>query len=117
LPYNLLLHRDAREALNIDLTDQVVVIDEAHSKCFAMQASQALRTLHRFKRPYIVVTFVIDCHPATGYPKPLFGTAVGVRIEVQEQISVKTCASLEASVPPSLHVEETAFKLAATKYN
>ncbi|KAH9980199.1 helicase C-terminal domain-containing protein [Lactifluus volemus] len=26
-----LLHRDAREALNIDLTDQVVVIDEAHN--------------------------------------------------------------------------------------
>jgi chromosome transmission fidelity protein 1 len=42
LPYNLLLHRDAREALNIDLTDQVVVIDEAHSKCFAMQVPPPL---------------------------------------------------------------------------
>ncbi|KAI0300192.1 helicase C-terminal domain-containing protein [Russula brevipes] len=31
LPYNLLLHREAREALNIDLTNQVVVIDEAHN--------------------------------------------------------------------------------------
>ncbi|KAI9509200.1 DNA repair helicase [Russula earlei] len=31
LPYNLLLHRDAREALSIDLTNQVVVIDEAHN--------------------------------------------------------------------------------------
>lgn len=117
MPYNLLLHRDAREALNIDLTDQVVVVDEAHSKCFAIQASQALRTLHRLTRSYIVVAFVIDCHPVTGYPKPLFGTAVGVRIEVQEQISVKTCASLEASLPPSPHVEETALKLAATEYN
>ena len=36
LPYNLLLHREAREALGIDLTNQVVVIDEAHSKCFTM---------------------------------------------------------------------------------
>jgi Rad3-related DNA helicase len=35
LPYNLLLHRDAREVLGIDLTNQVVVIDEAHSECFA----------------------------------------------------------------------------------
>jgi chromosome transmission fidelity protein 1 len=31
LPYNLLLHQSAREALGIDLTDQIVVIDEAHS--------------------------------------------------------------------------------------
>jgi chromosome transmission fidelity protein 1 len=32
LPYNLLLQKNAREALNIDLTNQIVVIDEAHSK-------------------------------------------------------------------------------------
>lgn len=31
LPYNLLLQRTAREALGIDLTGQVVIIDEAHS--------------------------------------------------------------------------------------
>ncbi|KAI9443288.1 DNA repair helicase [Lactarius indigo] len=31
LPYNLLLHRDARDALGIDLTNQIVVIDEAHN--------------------------------------------------------------------------------------
>ncbi|KAF8636038.1 hypothetical protein AX15_000195 [Amanita polypyramis BW_CC] len=31
LPYNLLLQRNAREALGIDLTDQVVIIDEAHN--------------------------------------------------------------------------------------
>ncbi|KAI0937761.1 hypothetical protein AcW1_003835 [Taiwanofungus camphoratus] len=31
LPYNLLLQKTAREALGIDLTDQVVIIDEAHN--------------------------------------------------------------------------------------
>lgn len=31
LPYNLLLQANAREALNIDLAGNVVVIDEAHS--------------------------------------------------------------------------------------
>ncbi|KAK2459645.1 hypothetical protein APHAL10511_008290 [Amanita phalloides] len=31
LPYNLLLQRNAREALGIDLTDHVVIIDEAHN--------------------------------------------------------------------------------------
>jgi len=34
LPYNLLLQKTAREALGIDLTNQVVVIDEAHSRHF-----------------------------------------------------------------------------------
>ncbi|GLB38502.1 putative DEXDc2 [Lyophyllum shimeji] len=31
LPYNLLLQKTAREALGIDLTDQLVIIDEAHN--------------------------------------------------------------------------------------
>jgi chromosome transmission fidelity protein 1 len=31
LPYNLLLQRTAREALGIDLHNQIVIIDEAHS--------------------------------------------------------------------------------------
>ncbi|THH20538.1 hypothetical protein EW146_g840 [Bondarzewia mesenterica] len=31
LPYNLLLQPTARQALNIDLSDQIVVIDEAHN--------------------------------------------------------------------------------------
>ena len=32
LPYNLLLQRNAREALGIDLTDQIAIIDEADSR-------------------------------------------------------------------------------------
>lgn len=31
LPYNLLLQKTARDSLGIDLTNQVVIIDEAHS--------------------------------------------------------------------------------------
>jgi chromosome transmission fidelity protein 1 len=31
LPYNLLLQKNARDALGIDVKDQVIVIDEAHS--------------------------------------------------------------------------------------
>lgn len=33
LPYNLLLQKNARDALGIDLSNQIVVIDEAHSQC------------------------------------------------------------------------------------
>ena len=33
LPYNLLLQRNSREALGIDLSDHIVIIDEAHSEC------------------------------------------------------------------------------------
>lgn len=32
LPYNLLLQKNSREALGIDLSGHVVVIDEAHSE-------------------------------------------------------------------------------------
>ena len=42
LPYNLLLHRDARDALGIDLTNQIVVVDEAHSKHFSKRHAQSL---------------------------------------------------------------------------
>lgn len=31
LPYNLLLQKTARESLGIDLTDQVIIVDEAHN--------------------------------------------------------------------------------------
>lgn len=48
LPYNLLLQRTAREALGIDLTGQVVIIDEAHStdSLFLLYASDLL--IHLF---------------------------------------------------------------------
>lgn len=42
LPYNLLLQRSAREALGIDLKDQIVIVDEGHSElipCFAARSS------------------------------------------------------------------------------
>lgn len=41
LPYNLLLMKRSREALEIDLADQVVIIDEAHST-FTIQVSRLL---------------------------------------------------------------------------
>lgn len=33
LPYNILFHCDTRKSLGIDLTDSVVIIDEAHNLC------------------------------------------------------------------------------------
>lgn len=45
LPYNLLLQRSAREALGIDLKDQIVIVDEGHSElipCFVACSSFTL---------------------------------------------------------------------------
>ncbi|KAH9986710.1 helicase C-terminal domain-containing protein [Russula vinacea] len=54
LALQLLLHRDAREALNIDLTNQVVVIDEAHNLISSLLALSTvtlpLGTLNRLYR-------------------------------------------------------------------
>ncbi|BEI97150.1 hypothetical protein CcaverHIS631_0207390 [Cutaneotrichosporon cavernicola] len=64
LPYNLLLQKNAREALGIDLTDQIVIIDEAHNLIDTVlgiysaslpashinsAASQLTQYLHRFR--------------------------------------------------------------------
>ncbi|KAI0764365.1 DNA repair helicase [Trametes elegans] len=43
LPYNLLLQRTAREALGIDLTGQVVIIDEAHNLASTMLSLSTTR--------------------------------------------------------------------------
>ncbi|TBU40126.1 DNA repair helicase [Dichomitus squalens] len=43
LPYNLLLQKTAREALGIDLTDQVVIIDEAHNLISTLLSLSATR--------------------------------------------------------------------------
>lgn len=48
LPYNLLLQRTAREALGIDLTDQIIIIDEAHSRflfCSSLSLDRSLLDL------------------------------------------------------------------------
>jgi hypothetical protein len=80
-----------------------------------MQVSQPLIILRRFKRPHIVLAFVINRHTTTGYPKPLLGTTVRIYIKIQEQIGIKACAPLEAPVPPSSHAERAALKLAAAR--
>lgn len=64
LPYNLLLQENARAALGIDLTDQIVVIDEAHNLIdtilgiysatlpashISRAAAQLTQYLHRFR--------------------------------------------------------------------
>lgn len=41
LPYNLLLQKSAREALGIDLSNQIVIIDEAHSRCYYFRGSSS----------------------------------------------------------------------------
>lgn len=41
LPYNLVLQKSAREALGIDLTGQVLVIDEAHSSYLSSSLSSS----------------------------------------------------------------------------
>jgi hypothetical protein len=109
-----LLHHDAREALGIDLIDQVVVIDEAHSEYFTMTPGHG--SIYEFARPHIVFTCVIHCGAPTWYSQRLFGTANRVHIKIQEQIGFKTCAPPKAPVPPSSHSEGPALELAAAKF-
>ncbi|KAI0359225.1 DNA repair helicase [Trametes cingulata] len=47
LPYNLLLQRNAREALGIDLAGQVVIIDEAHNLTSTLLSLSTTRLPHR----------------------------------------------------------------------
>jgi Rad3-related DNA helicase len=85
LPYNLLLHRDARDALGIDLTNQIVVVDEAHSKHFAKRGAQTLtKFLLDSTRSHIVVALVINCHAPAAYPGTLLGTTYSVHLTIQE---------------------------------
>ncbi|KAF8073637.1 helicase C-terminal domain-containing protein [Lyophyllum atratum] len=50
LPYNLLLQKSAREALGIDLTNQIVIIDEAHNLIPSLLSLSATRL------PYTTLT-------------------------------------------------------------
>ncbi len=84
LPYNLLLHRDARDALGIDLSNQIVVVDEAHSKYFAKWGAQSLTKLHDSTRSHIVFALVIHCHAPAAYPGTLLGTTYSVHLTIQE---------------------------------
>lgn len=82
LPYNLLLHRDARDALGIDLTNQIVVVDEAHSKHIA---KRGYNLSHKDSTRYhIVFAFVIHCHAPAAYPGALLGTTYSVHLTIQE---------------------------------
>ncbi|KAF7422865.1 ATP-dependent DNA helicase chl1 [Pleurotus ostreatus] len=58
LPYNLLLHKGAREALGIDLRDQVVVIDEAHNLISTLLSITSARLTSRA----LGVAFAQVCH-------------------------------------------------------
>jgi Rad3-related DNA helicase len=84
LPYNLLLHRDARDALGIDLTNQIVVVDEAHSKHFAERGVQFLTKFHDSIRSHIVFALVIHCHTSAAHPGTLLGTTYSVYLTIQE---------------------------------
>lgn len=93
LPYNLLLHRDARDALGIDLTNQIVVVDEAHSKHFAKRGAHSLTEFDDSIRSHIVVTLAIHRHAPAAYPRTLFRTTYGVHLAIQESIVLETCTS------------------------
>jgi hypothetical protein len=77
LPYNLLLSKTARDALGIDLTNQVVIIDEAHSK---QSYNVSVRSIDFLHRSYIDVTISlgrsapvsdINCFSGSGVYLPL----------------------------------------------
>ena len=84
LPYNLLLHRDARDALGIDLTNQIVVVDEAHSKHIKATCITSLTKFHNSIRSHIVFALVIHRHPSAAYPGTLLGTTYSVYLTIQE---------------------------------
>lgn len=64
MPYQMLLHKDTREALNIDLRDNIVIIDEAHNlidvinniysvELDVIKISQAHAQLTQYKARYL----------------------------------------------------------------
>ncbi|KAG9119952.1 ATP-dependent DNA helicase chl1, partial [Ceratobasidium sp. 392] len=53
LPYNLLLQKRARDALGIDLTDQIVIVDEAHNTILAVHTLPVSGTILRVSRTQV----------------------------------------------------------------
>lgn len=61
LPYPLLLHKSARQALNISLTDQIVIIDEAHNLVETItELHSASISLAQIKRARHQVSFYLS---------------------------------------------------------
>ena len=96
------------------MTNQVVVIDEAHSEYVTMMPPNPFKDV---SRSYIVFVVVIHRDTPTWYSQRLLGTVNRIHLKVQEQIGLKTCTSPKAAVPSSTHTESPALELAAARFN
>ena len=98
LPYNLLLQKTAREALGIDLTDQVVIIDEAHSMLSFIHSATGRSSPHRSH-----VYAPVSIHHQTAAPYPVERTASALHLpdSLQKSTVHDSLYPLEASDEPT----------------